>query len=252
MRLVEPSDIAEPECMSPREIVSASPLCVFAHPDDEILAMGGVLQTMPPADIFVVTDGAPPWIEDPVAHAAMRRAESRAALALCDIPHRLHFLGFSDQCVAASAREVIASLIPFVKRAGTLYTHALEHGHPDHDAVCLAVHIAAQIVQRHDAVMECPLYANKAGELTFTPQTESSVRLPDDVFRLKEKMLERFESQQDFLKRFPCAYETFQRVCLRFSVSLETLLADFPHDIPSAASAEDWRHLGALLEASAP
>lgn len=238
--------------MSPRNDQAGSALCVFAHPDDEILAMGGALQFMAPADIVLVTDGAPPWIEDPVTYGAMRRAETRRAIAGTGVAHRLHFLGFSDQGVAAAARELIGALVPFITQAGQIFTHALEHGHPDHDAVCLSVHAAAHIGQRHHGITECPLYRCENGSLVLSAFDAGAIELASAFSTRKRDMLGCFESQRDFLDRFPVDREAYCAVPLRSGVKLDALLQSYPEGIPSSTSAGQWRKLGALLEAASP
>lgn len=236
--------------MSTRDTQALRPVCVFAHPDDEILAMGGRLQCMPAADIVIVTDGAPPWVDDPLALAAQRRAESRRALAQFQTPHRLFFLGFTDQTVAAHASMLIEALCPFIKHASAIFTHALEHGHPDHDAVCLGVHAAALLVNYKNSIIECPLYFEDDGELLFSVLHEGEF-LDAEIVSRKREMLDCFPSQRDFIEQFPIDREAFRAIQLRRDVKLQALLSPYPDRIPSLASDRDWRRLHTLLEAAA-
>ena len=236
--------------MSVRDNNSFRPVCVFAHPDDEILAMGGRLQFIPAADIVIVTDGAPPWAEDPLALATKRRAESRAALSRIQTPHRLFFFGFTDQTVAAHAATLIEALRPFINHASTIFTHALEHGHPDHDAVCLGVHAAALVVNYPNPIFECPLYHENDGRLLFSASHEGDV-LDAATVELKREMLDCFRSQHDFIEQFPIHREAFRAIQIRREVTMEALLSPYPDRIPSLASDRDWQRLHTLLEAAA-
>ena len=79
---------------------------VFAHPDDETIAMGGQLDRLREIRIVHVTDGAPAGMEDAKAlgfarrddYAAARRRELEAALARAGVgAEALHSLGAIDQ-----------------------------------------------------------------------------------------------------------------------------------------------------------
>jgi LmbE family N-acetylglucosaminyl deacetylase len=88
-------------------------------------------------------------------NAQARVREADAALAVLGVdPDRVCRLGLRDQDVAfemAALSEACAELIEELQPAAVL-THAYEGGHPDHDAVALAVHLACRCLRETGVV----------------------------------------------------------------------------------------------------
>ena len=131
-------------------------ILVFAHPDDETLACGALLPRLEDVTVVHVTDGAPRNGEDarrrgfdtPADYAAARRGELAAAVALAGLAEeRLLFLDVADQGAAFALADIARRLAPLLQDADRVITHAYEGGHPDHDAVCWAVHAALQLLE---------------------------------------------------------------------------------------------------------
>jgi LmbE family N-acetylglucosaminyl deacetylase len=143
-------------------------ILVFAHPDDESLACGALLPRLEDVTIVHVTDGAPRNGEDarrrgfdtPADYAAARRRELAAAVALAGVAEaRLLCLDVADQGAAFALAEVARRLAPMLEGADLVITHTYEGGHPDHDAVCWAVHAALGLLAGlGPALIEVPLY----------------------------------------------------------------------------------------------
>jgi LmbE family N-acetylglucosaminyl deacetylase len=125
--------------------VAGRPLLVLAaHPDDEVLGVGGLVHRLAAAGgdlrFLWATDGEashPGSTSDVVpAMAALRRAESGAALAALgagDAP-RLH-LGLPDGGLAGREDELADRIGALVAPGQVLLTPWSADGHPDHEAV---------------------------------------------------------------------------------------------------------------------
>jgi LmbE family N-acetylglucosaminyl deacetylase len=176
-----------------------------------------------------VTDGAP---RDPAetgrhgfssieAYAAARARELAAALAVAKLPAgNLITLGFADQGAALRLADLARGLHRLVRARGlrTLLTHAYEGGHPDHDAVAFAVHLAARRARRcgHAVrVLEMPFY-HAAGTAwavqRFASRREGACTIPltEDEQTLKRRMLEAYATQRRTLAAFDVRDERFR------------------------------------------
>jgi LmbE family N-acetylglucosaminyl deacetylase len=203
-------------------------MLVVAHPDDETVAMGGHLAALPGITIVHVTDGAPRDLRDAHAHgfddrhtyARARRRELEEAVGLAGINREaLVFLDFVDQ-ETPRRMPVLARRLADLFRDRQLrlvFTHAFEGGHPDHDAVCFAVHAAADMVAPRPGIIDVPLYhAGAAGMVTqqFPPHPaapEVAVDLDRDAIELKERMIARYATQRRVLTAFKSPIERFRR-----------------------------------------
>jgi LmbE family N-acetylglucosaminyl deacetylase len=132
-------------------------ICV-AHPDDEAVGAGARLARYRNGWLVVATDGAPRNRADAhangfrarVDYANARRAELFAALRLVGFPaKRVLLLGYVDQDLSqhmVSCARRIAELMRALEPEAVL-THPYEGGHPDHDAMALAVSAATSQVR---------------------------------------------------------------------------------------------------------
>jgi len=123
-----------------------------AHPDDEVLGVGGAMALLAAAGTEVVhvavTDGEASHPGNPVLGpaelAAARREESAAALAALGVaPVAAARLRLPDSGVAAHEAALTGALGPLLVGADLVLTPWTGDGHPDHEAVGRAVLAAA-------------------------------------------------------------------------------------------------------------
>ncbi|MFL6233298.1 MAG: PIG-L deacetylase family protein [Thermoanaerobaculia bacterium] len=190
-------------------------LVVVAHPDDEVVGAGALISRLADVWILHATDGAP---RDPrfmargfegirEEYARARRRELEDALALVGIgPDRLLGLRIADQEAVFEIPRMIEGIARAVReiRPGTVLTLAYEGGHPDHDAVALAVWQAVEGIE----ILEMPLYHAEPGTEAmaaneFLPgPPETRLTLTDGERELKRRMIEAFATQAETLRPF--------------------------------------------------
>jgi len=216
-------------------------LLVLAHPDDECVTYGALLQRMADPIVRFMTDGAP---RDPYfwgrhgsreAYAALRQQEARRALARIGV-QRVEFVseGYhgrkregggaaSDILVDQGLFRILPAawreLVDAVERLRpqALLTLAYEGGHPDHDSCNLLVSLATKRFGL--PAWEAPIY-NRACEIDaarLKPQrfarengTETDVRPTALEVEHKRAMWSEYASQGDFLQFF-----SPERECVR-------------------------------------
>jgi LmbE family N-acetylglucosaminyl deacetylase len=190
-------------------------LVVVAHPDDETVGAGALLARLPDAWILHATDGAP---RDPrfmargfsgtrEEYARARRRELETAMALAGIgPDRLLSLGIGDQEAVFELPRLVEGIAETLQKIqpGRILTLAYEGGHPDHDAVALAVRRAAAGIE----TFEMPLYHANPGTERMTVQEflpgpdEVLLILTDEERDLKQRMIQSFATQEETLGAF--------------------------------------------------
>ena len=201
-------------------------LVLVAHPDDECIAFGALLQRMREPVVVFATNGSP---ADPYfwqkygsreAYAALRRREALASMKavgvkdvifLADLPGGERLI---DQELFRNlwpAFDLLADIIR-CRMTTALLTLAYEGGHPDHDSCSF---LGAQLAKL--AAIPCweaPLYHRDAdGGGTFqefiTPSGgETDLRPTPEEEERKREMCQAYKSQGDFLSRFTLSPET--------------------------------------------
>ncbi len=200
-------------------------LLVFAHPDDEVLAVGGRLEQMAASRFVTVTDGAPAdgtdarhhGFADVDAYREARRREMLAALAHAGLGPEV-VATFAAQVpdqgasfrMAELAQAVAGEIARFQPQA--VLTHPYEGGHPDHDACAFAVHAAKALAGVPDdlLILEAPFYhAGEDGSMrtgAFLEETDAGEGMTWELTPLerenKRARLTCFASQAETLAQF--------------------------------------------------
>lgn len=204
-------------------------LVIVAHPDDEIVGCGSLLQRVREPLILFATDGAPRdrffWERygSREAYAGIRREEARAALdeigvSQCEFLPPANNPGqfFLDQDLFLNiprALEAISEIVVHT-RPEALLTLAYEGGHPDHDTCAfLTSWIAREYVL---PAWEMPLYHRSSNGVVvrqefIVPEGDEVLfdATPAEVER-KRRALQAYISQQDILTEFNPAIERFR------------------------------------------
>jgi LmbE family N-acetylglucosaminyl deacetylase len=199
-------------------------LLIVAHPDDECIAYGTLLQRMREPYVVYATDGAPRdsyfWQKygSRAEYAILRQQEARMALAcagvqnvefLADSSERLG-VTFEDQGlfrVLPQAFEALAEIVERL-RPEALATLAYEGGHPDHDSCNLLTYELGKTYEI--AAWEAPLYHREPGNekghvvqdfVSRDGNEEIVMGQPNELER-KSAMCAAYPSQGDFLGTF--------------------------------------------------
>jgi N-acetylglucosamine malate deacetylase 2 len=196
-------------------------LVIVAHPDDECIAAGVLLQRIRTSVTVFCTDGAPRddyfWSAygSREKYIQVRQAEAMTAAQIIGSSSAPVFLPIIDQelylnlAVAFQAfRNLVSTLQP-----QALLTLAYEGGHPDHD--CCAFLARAVGIADDIPVWEAPLYH----QTSCGPQRQNFLVPADDTWRLtvssseltrKQQMTACYKSQAHVLKGFDLATEIFR------------------------------------------
>lgn len=120
---------------------------MVAHADDETLFAGALLRRLSDGRLIHVTDGSPRDMRDAARlgfttredYASARRRELDVAVAaLGGDPARREYR-VPDQEAIDEVERIADRLTTDLRGTAVVATHAYEGGHPDHDAVALAV-----------------------------------------------------------------------------------------------------------------
>ena len=204
-------------------------MVLVAHPDDESITCGGLLQRMRKPFVVFATDGAPEdeyfWGKhgSRTAYSVLRQEEARTALGHVGVSE-VEFLAeqtsgtvkLEDQKLfreLSVALELLQSLVKN-KRPDAILALAYEGGHPDHDSCSF---LAAQLGREFGLpVWEAPLYhRNPDGSgvyQRFVNEKDEVIEfgVTGEMLGRKQRMLQSYKSQFDALPHFDAECERFR------------------------------------------
>jgi LmbE family N-acetylglucosaminyl deacetylase len=171
-----------------------------AHPDDEVLAIGGTLVLLArlgvPLTFVWATDGeaSHPGSVAPAAGdlGRLRRHETHAALARLGVAGDATWLGLPDGGLAERSVDLVRA-VRGLHRPGDLWFAPFRgDGHPDHEACGRA---AAEVAED---LVEAPIWAwhwATPGDARIPWQRARAVELPMDVMARKNAAIAEFRTQ---------------------------------------------------------
>lgn len=205
-------------------------LLVAAHPDDETIGAGVLLRRRSNFRVVHVTEGSPLNPADAVAagcsnreaYAAARRRETVEAMAMAGIPaDAITNLQFTDQRIAFHLEDLARLVLNIIDeiRPEIVLTHAYEGGHPDHDSVAFACHMAHRTCSPERAFRLCEFTGYHLGNggmeisrfLGGDDEGQYTYRLKSEEQEFKVRMIEKFATQARTLQPFlPPEVEKFR------------------------------------------
>jgi LmbE family N-acetylglucosaminyl deacetylase len=158
--------------------IDARVVLVVAHADDESLWAGGVFLRARDLLLIHATDSAPRDMADAArlgyarreGYAQARTTELDRALAALGVTAERRGYGLADQEAALHMTELVERLAQDLAGCDIVITHPYEGGHPDHDALALAVTLAVERLGRRGhtpAHVEFACYHLAEGERRF-------------------------------------------------------------------------------------
>jgi len=208
-------------------------LVLVAHPDDECIAAGTLLQRIHEPHVLYATDGAPRdkyfWeaYGSRENYRQLRRAECERALAHVGVKE-FEFISedpgceelFIDQWLFKALPQAAEHIAQRIERLQpeAIFTLAYEGGHPDHDSCSL---LASVLGREYDIpIWEAPLYYlapssngySQPLKQKFLRRAETEIHLsPSQLQRdRKAAMCREYISQGDFLRYFQLEKEIFR------------------------------------------
>lgn len=199
----------------------ARTLVLVAHPDDEAVGCGALLQRIADPMVVYATDGAPRsdyfWqnYNSREEYARARAEEAENALHSVGV-ESLHILcdgSIVDQELFGNLEQAYGSLTEILEAElpDAILTMAYEGGHPDHDACCFLAAMAAK--QFGLPCWEMPLYHRRDNVLQrqrFLAGAGIEIDITREELVRKMNMFAAYDSQAEVLREFLPYLESFR------------------------------------------
>ncbi|WP_158788283.1 PIG-L deacetylase family protein [Granulicella sp. L46] len=125
-------------------------IVVVPHPDDETLAVGGLIATLRAMDaevtVVAVTDGEHAYIENEGLAEIRKKEQTRALARLGVAEQKIVRLGLTDSDVAAHEEELVARLGTLIRAETQVFAPWAGDFHPDHEACARAAVLVSRAV----------------------------------------------------------------------------------------------------------
>ncbi|MEJ8822375.1 PIG-L family deacetylase [Variovorax humicola] len=184
----------------------ARAVVVAPHPDDEVLAVGGLLAQLAAQEreicVVAVTDGiatpvdSPHWPPALDNRTRMRPIESRRALHRLGVAAEPVRLGFPDGSLHILRRMLAERLLPLLRPTDVVFTTWRMDGPPDHEATGHACAFAA--ARSGARLVETPVRAwhwAVPGDVRLPWRRARRLPLDTQALDRKRNALEAFETQ---------------------------------------------------------
>ena len=179
-------------------------LVLCAHPDDEVLGVGGTIANYTKKGINVVTvifssgEQSHPWMKKNVTVEARKR-ETKKSHSILGIKETIN-LGMRDGTIWKDAKDkqIFEKIISIIKKydPDKIFTHAIDDPHPDHNSIYRIVDRIMKIINYKGHIYSFEVWNPFNIMKRNMPKMYVDV---SDTFDIKIKALKCFKSQKLFI-----------------------------------------------------